>query len=81
MLNRLTSENTIAATKEIQYGIRVCTDWTLNQPKAPCFGRATFEHRILNTTPRSINDDVLTLNTQSSTQWDGFRHFGNAHIN
>lgn len=23
-----------------------------------------------------MNDDVLVLNTQSSSQWDGFRHFG-----
>ncbi|KAI1048840.1 hypothetical protein LB505_012854 [Fusarium chuoi] len=23
-----------------------------------------------------MNDDVITLNTQSITQWDGFRHYG-----
>jgi hypothetical protein len=23
-----------------------------------------------------VNDDILTFNTQSSSQWDGFRHFG-----
>lgn len=26
-----------------------------------------------------MNDDVITLNTQSSTQWDGFRHYGEYH--
>jgi hypothetical protein len=76
MLNRLTAENTLAATKEIQHGIRVCTDWALDQPKAPCFNRAPFEHKIHNKAPRCVNDDTLSLNTQSSTQWDGFRHFG-----
>ena len=24
----------------------------------------------------AMNDDVVTINTQSSTQWDGFRHYG-----
>ena len=76
MLNRLTPENTLAATKEIEHGVRVCTDWALDQPKAPCFNRAPFEHRIHNKAPRSVNDDMLSLNTQSSSQWDGFRHFG-----
>jgi hypothetical protein len=76
MLNRLTPENTLNAAKEIVHGIRVCTDWALDQPKAPCFNRQAFEHRILNKAPRSVNDDTLSLNTQSSTQWDGFRHFG-----
>jgi len=76
MLNRLTPENTLAATKEILYGIRVCTDWALDQPRSPCFNRAPFEQKIIHKHPRTVNDDVLHLNTQSSTQWDGFRHFG-----
>jgi len=76
MLNRLTPENTLAATKEIVHGVRVCTDWALNKPVSPCFNRAKFEHKIIHKAPRTVNDDVLTLNTQSSTQWDGFRHFG-----
>ena len=76
MLNRLTPQNTLAATKEIVHGIRVCTDWALDQPKNPCFNRVPFEHRIHNKAPRSVNDDILTLNTQSSSQWDGFRHLG-----
>ena len=76
MLNRLTTENTLAATKEIFHGIRVSTDWSLDQPKAPCFNRAKFEHKIIHKHPRTVNDDELSLNTQSSSQWDGFRHFG-----
>jgi hypothetical protein len=76
MLNRLTPENTVAATKEIQYGIRISTDWPLDKPKVPCFSRAPFHQHIFHKTPRTVNDDILTLNTQSSSQWDGFRHFG-----
>jgi hypothetical protein len=80
MLNRLTPENTLAAMKEVKHGIRVCTDWALDQPKAPCFNRAAFEHKIHHKAPRSVNDDMLSLNTQSSSQWDGFRHFGMFYV-
>lgn len=75
-LNRLTPENTIEAAKEIKYGIRISTDWALDKPKVPCFGRVQFEQKIIHKSPRTVNDDVLVLNTQSSSQWDGFRHFG-----
>ena len=76
MLNRLTLENTLLATKEIVHGVRVCTDWALDQPKVPGFGRAKFEHTIKHKEPRTVNDDEVRFNTQSSSQWDGFRHFG-----
>ncbi|CAI7676232.1 unnamed protein product [Penicillium pancosmium] len=76
MLNLLTSENTAAAAKEIVEGVRVSTDWPLNSMATPCFGRAAFQHTIKNKAPRPVNDDILVLNTQSSSQWDGFRHFG-----
>jgi hypothetical protein len=76
MLNLLTPETTLAATKEIVHGIRISTDWPLNMPKVPCFSRAVFQQHIHNKSPRCVNNDVLTFNTQSSTQWDGFRHFG-----
>lgn len=76
MLNLLTPENTAAAAKEIIQGVRVSTDWPLNSMKTPCFGRSALEHTIKNKAPRPVNDDVLTFNTQSSSQWDGFRHYG-----
>lgn len=76
MLNLLTPENTAAAAKEIVEGVRVSTDWALNSMTVPCFGRSAFEHTVKNKAPRPVNDDVLTFNTQSSSQWDGFRHYG-----
>lgn len=76
MLNLLTPENTAAAAKEIVEGVRVSTDWPLDSMKTPCFGRAALEHTVTNKAPRHVNDDVLLFNTQSSSQWDGFRHFG-----
>ncbi|KAF8857363.1 hypothetical protein BDZ45DRAFT_674765 [Acephala macrosclerotiorum] len=76
MLNRLTPETTLAATKEIVHGIRITTDWPLNALKVPGFGRQQFHQHIKHKDPRTVNDDILTFNTQSSSQWDGFRHFG-----
>lgn len=76
MLNLLTPETTIEAAKEIRDGTRVSTDWFLEGMLKPGFGRQALDHTIVNKAPRIVNDDVLTLNTQSSSQWDGFRHFG-----
>ncbi|KAH8882034.1 hypothetical protein GQ53DRAFT_798986 [Thozetella sp. PMI_491] len=76
-LNLLTPEVVkAAATTEIQTGTRVSLDWELGKPSAPLFGRRPFHHAIVNKAPKAENDDELYLNTQSSTQWDGFRHFG-----
>lgn len=76
MLNRLTPEVRAAAAKEIIDGTSVSTDLPLDYMSRPCFGRAPFEQVIKNKAPRVVNDDTLCFNTQSSTQWDGFRHYG-----
>lgn len=76
MLNRLTPANTVAASKEIEHGIRVSVDWPLSAMAPPCFNRVAFGHRVINKAPRSVNDDEVSFNTQSSSQWDGFRHYG-----
>jgi hypothetical protein len=80
MLNHLTPSVVARAGKEIKTGIRVSLDWPLNVPKYPSYGRPAFQHNIINRPKggglRVVNDDSLSFNTQSSTQWDGFRHFG-----
>ncbi|GLA88928.1 hypothetical protein AtubIFM56815_003395 [Aspergillus tubingensis] len=76
MLNRLTPETTREAAKEIIDGVRVSTDWSLNSMQKPCFGRPKLEHVVKNKAPRAVNDDSLAFNTQISSQWDGFRHYG-----
>lgn len=76
MLNLLTSETTAAAAKEIESGLRVSIDWPLDRMTPPCFARAAFQQSIKNKAPRSVNDDSLAFNTQISSQWDGFRHYG-----
>lgn len=77
MLNLLTADNTTrAAASEIIDGTRVPTDWPLNRLSLPCFGRHALQHTIHTKAGSSINDDSLNFNTQVSSQWDGFRHYG-----
>lgn len=77
-LNLLTPATVAAASKEITSGVRISLDWPLDTPKCPSFRRQGFKHEIQQRGGEgtAVNDDVLTFNTQSSTQWDGFRHFG-----
>ena len=56
--------------------LRISLNWPLNaQSKLPFFGRQVFHHNIYQKAPRIVNDDIWTFNTQSSSQWDGLRHF------
>jgi len=50
----------------------------LNVPNVPAFGREEFQHEIKTLAEGVAYDDVYHMNTQSGTQWDGFRHF--AHL-
>ena len=48
-------------------------DLDLAAIEPPLFGRAPLRHDVLGDVSGS-HDDELAFNTQSSTQWDGFRH-------
>ena len=78
MLNLLTPPVIAAAAKEIISCVRVSLDWPLNKPSYPSYGRDPYIHEIKQKggPDRVVNDDILTFNTQSSSQWDGFRHYG-----
>jgi len=80
-LNMLTPSVVKSAASEIQTGERVSLDWSLNLPTFPSFDRPPFDwkmeiRRHPNGDKRVVNDDFLNINTQSSSQWDGFRHYG-----
>ncbi|GKZ19696.1 hypothetical protein AbraIFM66951_003680 [Aspergillus brasiliensis] len=78
ILNLLTPETVRqAATEEIRDGVRISLDLPLDRVRHSSFGRKPFVQELINKAPRFVNDDVLTFNTQTSTQWDGFRHYGN----
>ncbi|KAF2501240.1 hypothetical protein BU16DRAFT_546554 [Lophium mytilinum] len=75
-LNRLTDEVVLEAAKEIQSGKRISLNWPLDAQKdIPFFGRQTFHKHVYAKPPRTVNDDTWSFNTQSSSQWDGLRHF------
>jgi hypothetical protein len=77
MLNLLTPETVRqAASEEIRTGVRISLDLPLDRLNHPSYGRKPFTQEIVNKAPRIVNDDILTFNTQTSTQWDGFRHWG-----
>ena len=56
---------------------RVSMNWPFDaQSKGAFFERAVFHQEMHEKLGITCNDDVWTLNPQSSTQWDGLRHFG-----
>lgn len=77
-LNLLTPTRVAAAAKEIKSGEIVPVNLPLTTPEVPAFGRQPFKHEITTLAENIAYDDLYSLNTQSGTQFDGFRHF--AHI-
>ncbi|OQV09726.1 hypothetical protein CLAIMM_13816 [Cladophialophora immunda] len=83
-LNYLTPEVILQATKEIKAGVTIQLDLPLNHFDHLGAGRQGFSHQIIDFKERLkgtdleivAHDDVLTMNTQSSSQWDGLRHIG-----
>lgn len=55
---------------------RISLNWPLDaQGDIPFFGRQVFHKHVYQKAPRIVHDDTWTFNTQSSSQWDGLRHF------
>ncbi|TGO07378.1 hypothetical protein BTUL_0285g00090 [Botrytis tulipae] len=76
-INLLTPENTLEASKEIKSGKSVALNWSQDRIHEPGFGREVPNHTIRDLAPFGIKayDDVISINTQSGSQWDGFRHW------
>ncbi|KAK7047148.1 hypothetical protein VNI00_006813 [Paramarasmius palmivorus] len=73
-LNHITPETIRAAKSEIEHGIAVNLNLELDIPNPPFFPkRHPMTHTFL--AMEGFQDDVVTLNTQVSTQFDGLRHF------
>lgn len=77
-LNLLTPTRVKAAASEIRTGEIARMDLPLHIPLQPAFGRETFTHTIKTLRENAAYDDTYFLNTQSGTQWDGFRHASHA---
>ncbi|KAH8901543.1 putative cyclase [Thozetella sp. PMI_491] len=75
-LNYLTDAVVLRTIKEeVVTGERVTLDLPLDAVKPGFLGRIAFEQKLINKAPRLVNDDIITFNTQTSSQWDSFRHF------
>jgi Putative cyclase len=74
-LNLLTPERVLAARTSIRTGRSFGLSPELTIPDPPLFGRQPLRYGVEGV-DNVAQDDVLTyFNTQSSGQWDGFRHF------
>lgn len=76
-MNTTTTTNKIL-TVSTKNKNRVSLNWPLNAQgeEAGFFQRKLFHQEIIHKAPRIVHDDVWTFNSQCSSQWDGFRHFG-----
>ncbi len=71
----------IGAAGLVRKGAVFPLDWDRALPDPPYFGRPALEHEVTGT-PGATQDDILnSFNPQSSSQWDGFRHFGTGKAN
>ena len=74
-LNLLTPDRALAATRIVERGAVFPLNWSMALPDPPLFGRGGHTHTVTGDDRSTSHDDVLDgWNTQSSSQWDGFRH-------
>ncbi|CAG9996977.1 unnamed protein product [Clonostachys byssicola] len=83
-LNFLTPEVVLRAKDEIQIGKSVSLNWGLENLAESTMGRSTLKHELVDWRNKPgfsfySWDDEISFNTQSSSQWDGLRHWGNTH--
>lgn len=77
-LNLLTDELIRqTAVNEIKTGHHVQLDWPLHNVQFPGFGRKKFEQKVIDMKDLGFFalDDEVSINTQSGSQWDSFKHF------
>jgi Putative cyclase len=79
-LNLLTPERVVAAAGLVRDGTVFPMNLDMELPDPPLFNRSAFEHTVKRgSSGRSQDDELSAWNTQSSSQWDGFRHIQSAH--
>mgnify|MGYP000126629363 CR=1 FL=1 len=73
-LNLLTADRVLAGRDCIRKGAVFALNLDMELPAPTLYGRGEFVHEVL-THGGGSHDDLLSgWNTQSSSQWDGFRH-------
>jgi kynurenine formamidase len=71
-LNLLSPDKVVSAARLIRKGAVFPLNLELELPDPPLFGRRGMNHEHLRS--QWSQDDEIAINTQSSTQWDSFRH-------
>ena len=75
-LNLMTPETLVNAARLVTKGAVFALNWSADLPDPPLFGRRPHTHEVVDLS--TGHDDMLHhWNTQSSSQWDGFRHVRN----
>ncbi|KAK5212153.1 hypothetical protein LTR41_002395 [Exophiala xenobiotica] len=77
-LNLLTPKRVAKAATLIESGETIGLNFPAELPYPSFYGREPFLHKLKHTL-ENVFDDLYTLNTQSGSQWDGFRHVGIMH--
>lgn len=74
-LNLADAEALARGGESVVSGEVFALNWNMELPDPPLFNRASFTHEVTWLDGESGHDDTLhNWNTQSSSQWDGFRH-------
>lgn len=73
-LNHVTERVRREALALVRDGRTVCLSLPLGQPDPPPFGRGAMGHSVYQANGFSWGDRIDTMDTQSSTQWDGLLH-------
>ena len=74
-LNLLTPERAVRGAALVRTGKVFALNLDMELPDPPLFGRSQFTHDVTWLANEVGHDDALSnWNTQSSSQWDGFRH-------
>ena len=74
-LNLLTEERIRRAVGTVRDGLSIALNASLDAFQRPLFERERYTHEVSELGRGMVRDEVLSnFNTQSSSQWDGFRH-------
>ncbi|KAG0164643.1 hypothetical protein DFQ28_009989 [Apophysomyces sp. BC1034] len=77
-LNKITQEITAKASQCVKRGQVFALNWEMEKPYPTLLGRDSLKHTLVPLLPNHLafDDKYDTYNPQTSSQWDGFRHFG-----
>lgn len=79
-LNFLTPERRQAATRSVRAGLTFGLALPLDAFVSPPYGRAPLQHEVYAANGFSWGDSITSLDTQSSSQWDGLLHVSHTEL-